>query len=143
MNPELDARLCTDYPLIFKSASGAGERHRSTMASPFATWHFECGDGWYDLINALCLNLQHATKNGAPQAVATQVKEKFGALRFYAERLSDEQAAMVQLAETISTGLCEVCGNRGRLIRIGGIRTRCAEHEKSDSEGFTQNDTRR
>jgi len=97
--------------------------------STLATWGFECGDGWYELIDALCLNLQHATKDGAPQVVATQVKEKYGALSFCTQGVNDEQDGMIALAETMSARLCDVCGNRGRLIRAGWVRCRCPQHE--------------
>ena len=136
MSPELEAKLLGDYPLIFtcEPAGDPDELNASAKPSPFATWGFECGDGWYDLIDSLCLNLQHATKNGAPQVVARQVKEKLGGLRFCADGASDEQAGMMQLAESMSARICEVCGNRGKLLRNGGTRTRCAEHEKTDDE---------
>ena len=136
MSPELDATLRADYPLIFvcEPAFDPDEPNAPAMPSPFATWGFECGDGWYDLIDALCLNLQNATKNGAPQVVARQVKEKLGGLRFCADGSNDEQAGMTRLAESLSVRICEVCGNRGKLLRNGGIRTRCAEHEKTDDE---------
>ena len=47
-------------------------------------WGFSCGDGWYLLIDRLCSSLQWDTDtNKYPQVVATQVKEKYGTLRFY------------------------------------------------------------
>jgi hypothetical protein len=133
LSPELDAKLRTDYPQIF-AVERTSESDGLAVASQFATKGFECGDGWFDLIDVLCLNLQHATKNGAPQVVAVQVKEKFGGLRFCAVGSNDEQAGMIQLAETMSARLCEVCGNRGRLVRNGSIKTRCPEHEEVDNK---------
>jgi hypothetical protein len=50
MSPELDAKLCSDYPEIFQDR----------YADPGTTalcWGFECGDGWYPLIDQLCRNL--------------------------------------------------------------------------------------
>ncbi|KAA1013175.1 hypothetical protein FVF58_10430 [Paraburkholderia panacisoli] len=136
MSPELEAKLRADYPLIF-TAEPIGDPDDPDVPAVLtlcATWGFECGDGWYDLIDVLCLNLQYATKNGAPQVVARQVKEKFGGLRFYAGGPNDEQAGMIQVAASMSTRLCEVCGNRGKLVRNGWIKTRCAEHENADNE---------
>ncbi|ADG18186.1 conserved hypothetical protein [Paraburkholderia atlantica] len=131
MSPELDAKLRASYPRIFTVDPVVDPDDSDVPPAPsaFATWGFECGDGWYDLLNALCLNLQHATKRGASQVVAIQVKEKFGGLCFYANGLDAEQAGMIELAETMSKQLCEVCGNRGKTIRIVGIKTRCPEHE--------------
>ena len=131
LSPELENELRTRYPLIFSVEPLADRGDPDMPASPstLATWGFECGDGWYELIDALCLNLQHATKNGAPQVVATQVKEKFGALSFRTTGVNDEQEGMIALAETMSARLCDVCGNRGKLIRAGWVRCRCPEHE--------------
>ncbi|NVH73679.1 hypothetical protein FSB08_14155 [Paraburkholderia sp. JPY432] len=133
MSPELGARLRANYPLIFtaESISDPGYPDLPAMPSAFASWGFECGDGWFDLIDALCATLQNATANGAPQVVATQVKEKFGVLRFYANGHNAVQEGMIELAEIISSRLCEVCGNRGRVIRDEWIRTRCPEHEQN------------
>jgi hypothetical protein len=85
LSPELDAKLRANYPLIFtvEPMVDPDDPGMPALPSSLATWGFECGDGWYELIDALCLNLQHATKHGAPQVVATQVKEKFGALGFH------------------------------------------------------------
>ncbi|MEX3963340.1 hypothetical protein AB4Y42_14145 [Paraburkholderia sp. EG286B] len=130
MKPELDAKLRADYPLIFSTERIADpdDSDEPPVPSPFAAWGFECSDGWYDLLDALCMKLQQATKNGAPQVVVSQVKEKFGRLRFYASGPSDEQTGMIELAEAMSARLCERCGNRGTLIQTGWMRTRCPEH---------------
>ncbi len=130
MSPGSDARLRADYPLIFvvEPIADPDDPVMPAVQSPFAHWGFECGDGWYDLIDALCLQLQFATKNGAPQVVARQVKEKFGRLRFYTCGQNDEQQGMIVLAEAMSARLCEVCGNRGRIVEDQWLRSRCPEH---------------
>lgn len=56
MRKELDEKLCAKYPLIFR------DRH----ADPSKTcmyWGFECGDGWYNIIDALCANIQNHIDN--------------------------------------------------------------------------------
>lgn len=136
MSPELEAKLRAAYPRIFTAEPIGDPDDPDVPAVPtfITTWGFECGDGWYDLLDVLCFNLQYATKNGAPQVVARQVKEKFGGLRFYADGANDEQAAMIQVAASMSARLCEVCGNRGKLIRNDWIKTRCPEHEKAGDD---------
>lgn len=52
MKKELDDRLCADYPDIF------GDRHKD-MTETCMCWGFECGDGWYNIIDALCSNIQN------------------------------------------------------------------------------------
>ncbi|MEM5295415.1 hypothetical protein VSR82_13815 [Burkholderia sp. JPY481] len=95
MSPELDATLRADYPLTFavEPIVDPDDLDIPAVQSAFAHWGFECGDGWCDLIGAPCLNLQDATKNGAPQAIARQVKEKLGRLRFYTNGQNAEQMA--------------------------------------------------
>ena len=52
MSPELDKQLCEKYPLIFAN------RH-ADMTQTAMCWGFECGDGWYDVLDALCGAIQH------------------------------------------------------------------------------------
>lgn len=134
MHDELQKILRERYPLIFPVVRSDRDPLGPVPAA-FAVWGFECGDGWFDLLDALALNLQAATKSGgAPQAVAVQVKEKFGALRFYAVGADAAQHAMIEVAETMSARLCEVCGNRGELMsRRGWMMTRCPAHSEEDS----------
>lgn len=46
-----------------------------------------------------------------PQIVASQVKEKYGGLRFYVEGASSEQYAVISFAESLSYHICENCGS--------------------------------
>ena len=47
MSPELDQKLCEKYPLIM------AERKLGAMETAMC-WGFECGDGWYNIIETLC-----------------------------------------------------------------------------------------
>ena len=47
MRRELDEALCTKYPQIFKDRNG---NPRDTLMC----FGFECGDGWYGIIDTLC-----------------------------------------------------------------------------------------
>ena len=63
-----------------------------------------------------------------PQVVATQVKEKFGGLRFYYSGGDDEIHGMVRLAESLSYAICEKCGVMNELVNRnhrGWIQTTC------------------
>lgn len=51
MRKELDEKLCEKYPLIFS------QRH-APMTETAMCWGFDCGDGWYDLIDVLCHQIQ-------------------------------------------------------------------------------------
>lgn len=51
MKQELDEALCAAYPKIFV------DRHKD-MRHTAMCWGFDHGDGWYDLLNALCRKIQ-------------------------------------------------------------------------------------
>jgi hypothetical protein len=155
MREELDRLLCVKYPEIF------GNRNKS-MQETAMCWGFEHGDGWFEIINQLCANIQHhiewSHKNHAwnlkwneehpeetrpvrevvPQVVADQVKEKFGTLRFYYHGGDDEISGMVRMAESMSAVTCETCGSPGIQRGGGWIRTLCDTHEAEYQNRFRQ-----
>lgn len=51
MREELDLKLVEKYPRIFKN-------RYAPMTETAMCWGFEHGDGWYNIINALCSNIQ-------------------------------------------------------------------------------------
>jgi hypothetical protein len=125
MTPEHDKDLYEKYPKIFK------DRGASIQESAMS-WGFECGDGWYDLINDLCNKIQtYLDANPeVEQVVAAQVKEKFGSLRFYIDGGDTHIVKMIDEAENKSEKTCEVCGKEGRINRVKGwLSCRCPEHE--------------
>ena len=129
MRDDLDRQLCEKYPLIF------ADRNKSMMETCMC-WGFEHGDGWYQIIDSLCGNIQNhidwQTKQGktVPQVVATQVKEKFGTLRFYYNGGDDVIDGMVRMAESWSAVACEECGAPGTQNSRGWIKTLCETHRK-------------
>ena len=87
MTPALDALLCQRHPQLFQ------HRHADPQTCAMG-WGLQCGDGWFDLIDILCESLQQETEHGdAPQAVAMQVKQKWGRLRFSVESATERQQA--------------------------------------------------
>jgi hypothetical protein len=95
-----------------------------------------CGEGWRDLLERACVRIEAALADGGGTFRASQIKEKFGGLRFYWwGQVSPETAARISdalaLAEARSFCSCETCGAEGQLYRHGGISmTRCAAHAK-------------
>lgn len=63
-----------------------------------------------------------------PQVIATQIKEKFGGLRFYYYGGDDYIRGVVTMAEEMSYRTCEECGAPGTSTESGWIRTLCKEH---------------
>ena len=147
MREELDKQLCEKYPLMFK------DRHGDPMDT-LMCWGFEHGDGWYQIINNLCDNIQHyidwshkshdwdikwneehpdqprPVREIVPQVVVQQVKEKFGTLRFYYQGGDDKIDGMVRMAESMSAVMCEQCGAPATTRGPGWIRTLCDAHEE-------------
>ena len=185
MNNDLDNKLCTAYPKLFR------DRHQS-MDKTCMCWGFAHDDGWYNIIDTLCRGIQGhinysrqqrsralrynriltkliATGDIAPyvnhisstpdakwaidsankalanpefkivpeivpQVTVSQVKEKFGTLRFYYNGGDTSIEAMVRFAEAMSGCTCETCGSPG--VRRGGgwVRTLCDKH--AEEQGY-------
>ena len=111
MRRELDEALVRDFPRLYRDRHG--DVRQSAM--PFG---FECGNGWEPLIRRLSARL-------GPDVVATQVKEKWGGLRFYVDGATDADHAAIDAAERESYVTCEECGEAGRERNDGWIKTLC------------------
>ena len=127
MTPELDAQLCERYPRMMVN------RNKSMMETTMY-WGFECGDGWFNIIDQLMGNIQHhidwRNRKGdvVAQVTVDQVKEKFGTLRFYYTGGDDYVRGLVSMAESMSGVTCESCGNPGKSTGGGWIKTVCEAH---------------
>jgi hypothetical protein len=138
MREELDEQLCKKYPLIFKNRHG-------DIRETLMCFGFEHGDGWYQILDSLCGNIQsyidwnnknfdkgYTQYKQIPQVVAVQVKEKFGGLRFYYDGGDDHISGMVRMAESWASHTCEVCGAPGKLRGQGWVYTACDLHTKEE-----------
>lgn len=133
MNEELQEKLFKDYPEIFKD--------KDLPESETCMCHgIESKDGWFDLIDTLCHELQWMTSvNKYPQVVATSVKQKCGYLDFNfrieesdgnkqnnGSRSADYLGGMVSFAQTMSKFICEECGAIGKPHgSVPSISVRC------------------
>ena len=61
MSPELDKKLVEKYPKLFIN------RNKSPQESCMH-WGFECGDGWYWLIDKLCESIQSYIDNNSTKS---------------------------------------------------------------------------
>lgn len=130
MTEEEDKALCQKYPKIFKNRDG------SIMDTCMA-WGFECGSGWFDIIDILCHEIQNhldwkykdfpAEEQEMFQVVADQIKEKFGTLCFYCTGGDETTEGMVLMAESMSHRTCEECGCPGDRRGARWIKTLCDE----------------
>ena len=124
-NKNWELELVEKYPKIFKDY-GADVRVSNIC------FGMECRSGWGTLIDVLCQKIQHRIGSvghddkEALQVVASQIKEKFGGLRFYYSGGDDTIEGMVQMAESLSYKICERCGASGKTISTNGwYSTRC------------------
>lgn len=89
---------------------------------------FECGDGWFMLIDEVCITIERVLKDDeelAKDFIVVQVKEKFGTLRFYTSPTTDIIHWLIDFAEGMSSKICEECGNPGKTGGRGWLRTEC------------------
>jgi hypothetical protein len=115
MNPDLTQKLLDKYPKLFSNQQ---------------FWGFECGDGWYDILDHLCGAISQYTYD-ADEVYVDQIKEKFGKLRFYLSKEDDVMHGMVSMAEHMSGQICETCGERGQLRTGSWLVTLCDEHHQA------------
>ena len=114
------------------------------MNDSFDDKHFEfvkgaymgVGPGWYNLVHTLCHSIDEYLKWRNRDRVMTekltlqitQIKEKFGTLRFYTGPTDDRIQGMIDFAEQMSTVMCEQCGKPGQLRKLSWMQTLCDEH---------------
>jgi hypothetical protein len=127
MKKELQEKLFEKYPVIFR------QKDLSKQVTAMC-YGISCGDGWYTLIDEMCGNIQNRMENVNRSkseeehliCEATQVKEKFGGLRFYVQGSDDFIDGIIDLAESMSYRICSECGNQSTpQKRRGWIYTLC------------------
>jgi hypothetical protein len=147
MNKKNDEYLTKNFPLLYCDRNG-------NMQETCMCWGFDVGDGWFDLIKELSEKLeplvqQWINENPKPEDAeeakmwyhpcASQVKEKFGGLRFYLSCGTDEMYDLCHEAERKSYTICENCGAPGKERGGGWIFTLCDIcNEKKSAQGNGQ-----
>ena len=117
--------LIQKYPKIFEPYEG----------NPYGV-NWGIPDTWIQLVDDLCGAIQSHVdhwkiwdKDGehrCSQVKCTQVKEKFGSLRFYYSGGDAQVDGMVSLAAHMSYYICIDCGSREHLGRTEGwVSTKC------------------
>lgn len=108
-------------------------RERSLQESLMA-FGCEHSDGWFNIIRAMCREIDAHLKNMKDpfDYEFVQIKEKFGTLRVYDNGHDDHIAGIIRMAESMSSMTCEVTGKPGRLYRSGTwYRTLCDEEAQN------------
>lgn len=134
---EFAKRLETSYPKMFKDPYGG----------------FAVGPGWWPIIETLCHQIHHHVEwkqnqlekyqrgEGCPDVTVTQIKEKFGGLRFYYDGGDDTVDGMVRMAESWAARTCEECGAPGKSRSGGWVRTLCDKHEAERQARYNERDS--
>lgn len=120
MKIDLDEALCRDFPNLY------ADRHARGSCMVFG---LSVGDGWEPLIRKLSERLEQlileVPEDKRESYRASQVKEKFGSLRFYMTASSKEMEDAITLAEDECSSICEECGEPGKIRHLGWSRTNC------------------
>jgi hypothetical protein len=123
MKKELELELVKKYPKILRDYKG-------DMMETCMAWGMECDDGWFKLLDKCMEKLQYfcdlCSKDGTEvQVVASQIKEKYGTLRFYtsvygANGIEDDIIDdIINQTEIKSSRTCEISGEHGEPCHIG------------------------
>jgi hypothetical protein len=115
MKIENKQKLKRDFPSFF--------RHRADISG---------GDGWFDIVHKICTEISLYLNASINQALrenfyVTQIKEKFGSLRFYVSLSEPTVDAIIDKYEVLSFDICEECGasHADMYIRHGWLKTIC------------------
>jgi rubrerythrin len=144
MRDELDKKLVEAFPKLY------ADRNKSERATAMC-WGFP-GDGWFQLLwdlseklekiieqeettCGICRLSEHEPNENcgfSPYWIrASQVKEKFGTLRFYMTHHNKEVQAAIEEAQDLSAVTCESCGAPGELRGTGWVKTLCEKCDKA------------
>jgi hypothetical protein len=140
MNEVLTQALYKEFDQLYAD-------HKKPAQESAMFWGFECGDGWYPLLRSLSRELEdYARLNPEFHVQATQVKSKFGELRFHLAESSASTDAMVERARQLASRTCEMTGTPGALCVRRPAPHRRAEYkvlceQKAAELGFVKTST--
>ena len=139
MRRELEEDLAQKHPFMRRRASLKEQVKQGVIGDLYSAFGCECGDGWHGLLDSLCYEIERIYEEaGIPCRLhVTQVKQKFGSLRFYAtltgpKDLSDKVSEVIQEAVDASEHICEECGRPGKLRHDAWVRTQCDDCHAKD-----------
>lgn len=133
MDQILSDRLIAGFPHLYRTW-----RERDMREVWRTRQDFECGNGWFDLLWQLSTQLEaflaELPETERDAYAPTNIKEKFGGLRFYMTRYTPEMERAIRWVEEQSIRTCEQCGRPGTRLRDKGlICTCCTEHTPPQS----------
>ena len=118
MNAKNTAYLIGRYPVLYQG-------HTWPITQSLMAFGFECGDGWFRLIDQLSSDITAIDNLDGTTTIAVQVKEKYGGLRFYVSGGTEAVFEAIDKAEDLSLKTCEVCGEPGTIRDGSWVYTMC------------------
>jgi hypothetical protein len=135
MNVDLCRKLYESAPTLFGTNTFFIVEEIGPGITSYRWFPVQCDDGWFDLLFRLCTKLNDHIKtfpeNIRKEIVITQIKEKYGTLRFHLSHYDPVVDKIIEDAEIESASICEVCGKAGRLRGKSWVYTACDAHTKS------------
>ncbi len=115
-------QIILSFPFLFKECTSECE--------------FSTDDGWNDLIFYACDLIESAidsrmnlTEEEKSECYATQIKSKFGGLRFYISFDDPYVNGIISMTEKMSLRMCEFCGQTAKQYNVKGwYWTLCPQH---------------
>jgi len=163
MKRELQEVIMKDFPFMMRGQSLDEQKAAGGIYDLYGAFGMEIGDGWFNLLYDLCKEIEdiYIKEGKSVDIIIDQIKEKFGALRFYYHHSDDKNTIhaidflgtgtmrlypddkdilikkkikeLVSEYEKKSKSICEVCGSEGVLrTERPWIRTLCDACSKSD-----------
>jgi hypothetical protein len=140
MKRELEEQIISKAPYMFQY-EGSDDIRQSLIS-----FGFECGGGWFWLLKKLVEDIAEIDVYKAVKVF--QVKEKFGALRFYisysipddvndpSNLIYDKVYELINKAEEESGNTCEQCGEPGSVRGKYWLRCECdkCENERINAD---------
>lgn len=139
MNIELTEHLYAEFPQLYIA-------HTHPIEESSMRWGFQCDDGWYELIRSLSRQLtEYADTHPDSIVEVSEVKEKFGWLKFHLTEADENTKKIIEHACMRSRTTCELTGQSGILCvkdsdktQSRGSRYKVLSSAKAVELGFIQ-----
>lgn len=138
MKEELELKLWAQFPELCRDYKG--DPKKTCMS-----WGFDCGDGWYDLIESTLANIDRLSKSISLDVKLAQLKSKFGKLTIYIDIESGPGGSQIQQvisqiyneieeAQKKSSFISEVSGKPAKQFVINSYVYTVTEEEAKEIE---------
>ena len=133
MNNENTKKLLKKYPELYRG-------HTKPPNESLMCFLFECGDGWYNMIDELSDRITKLCKKKDIEIPEVfQVKSKWAELRYYLDfHADDEIDTIIDEYEYKSSKICEKCGKPGEIYRAGWCICYCEDCKKELLDGLKE-----